>query len=157
MRQIPLHAKDRSIRAHALVDDEDFEHLSQWQWSLNWKGYAVRSYRRDGKRFQVRMHRVVLGLTAWNPTQVDHRDRNKLNNQKANLRLANPAQQRQNVDAIGGRSQHRGVTFDPKRNRWVAQGFLDGKNHHVGRFKTEEEARLAAIEWRQRNMPYSTD
>jgi len=73
----------------------------------------------------------------------DHADRNKLNNRKANLRLATRSQNMQNV---GPRRSNRcglkGVT-GTKYGRWVARISKDGKRRTIGVFSTKEEAACA--------------
>jgi len=79
----------------ALVSDEDFNFLSQWKWSASLesrgtKWYAIRwsqkSEHGEGKRYKIRMHRVLMGLPPKDDSVVvDHRDRNGLNNQRYNL------------------------------------------------------------------------
>lgn len=75
----------------ALVDDEDFEWLSQYKWYFH-KGYARRSYRfaKTGKQRGVFMHRDILKLSKKYHT--DHIDGNGLNNQRSNLRACTLAQ-----------------------------------------------------------------
>jgi hypothetical protein len=92
MREIIL-SKDKV----ALVSDGDYEYLSQWKWSASLesrgtKWYAIRwskkSERGEGKRYKIRMHRVVAGLGTGRDdgsVVVDHGDRNGLNNQRDNL------------------------------------------------------------------------
>lgn len=72
----------------AIVDDEDFDRLSQRAWYFR-AGFAMRSIRvpkKDGGGIDhVRMHREILGVGS--KTNVIHIDGNRLNNQKANLRV----------------------------------------------------------------------
>lgn len=74
-------------RKEILVDDSDFEHLNQWRWSVNSRGYAVRSVQKNKIRSVVRMHRQLAGLDKNDQREVDHINRNKLDNQRANLRI----------------------------------------------------------------------
>ena len=69
----------------ALVDEEDFERSSQNKWCLT-NGYPSR--RKEG-RVQY-LHRFLMN----EPTglQIDHRNGDKLDNRKANLRTATNAQ-----------------------------------------------------------------
>ncbi len=52
----------------AIVDDKDFERLSQWKWyawlnTSNQSYYAIRSVKRiNGKQSVIRMAREILGL-----------------------------------------------------------------------------------------------
>lgn len=101
------------------------------------------------------MHRQILGLDGSDKTQVDHKDRNRLNNQRANLRLATRAQQQQNLPAMGGRSRFRGVSWDAANDRWRATVVFQGKQHSCGRHKTELEAALAAEAFRLEHMPFA--
>lgn len=75
----------------ALVDDEDFEYLSKWKWyahrrSSRYTYYAMRNDYTNGKK-QIRMHNAIAlkyGINDYE--ELDHIDRNGLNNQKTNLR-----------------------------------------------------------------------
>jgi hypothetical protein len=146
----------------ALVDDEEYEWLNQFNWCANKVGRKVEKYRAMRAKTidnQFRyMHRMIMDVT--NPkVKVDHKDGNPLNNQKSNLRICN---QRQNccnaTSAKGSLSKYLGVTyFNPqfkhkdkngairyyKCPAWVAQITMKYKNIYLGRFKTESEAALA--------------
>lgn len=75
----------------AIVDVEDFAYLNQWQWKAKPNGsannvYAVRNSKVDGKWVTIRMHRIVLGLSADDPRDVDHMNHDALDNRRVNLR-----------------------------------------------------------------------
>jgi hypothetical protein len=92
MKEIPL-TKGKV----ALVDDEDYEYLSQWKWCYNVNGYAIRRVRKgeDGwPRRIVYMHRVIA--KAREDEEVDHRHRNTLDNRRSELRLCDSFQNKWN-------------------------------------------------------------
>lgn len=147
--RIPLRRTDGTVRAWAVVDVADYEALLEYPWCLD-SGYA------DNARLG-RMHRHLLGLTPSDPRQVDHEDRDRLNNRRSNLRLATGAQNAQNQTSRGGTSRHRGVYFCSTTGRWRAVAKLAGRSYHLGRFDSEEDAAYVAAEWRRQNMPYSRE
>lgn len=108
-------------------------------------GYAVQVHgRRVGEFF--RLHRLILGLDHGDPREGDHINGDRLDNRQANLRIVTGRQNKQNqpVNRCSGRtSRFRGVcrTSD---GAWQAQIWLDGRNVHLGRFATEEEAARVA-------------
>jgi hypothetical protein len=79
-----------AIRKHpelfALVDDEDFGTVSHHKWYLSALGYAVTPVYVAGKRRSVLLHRFVMN--APKGKELDHKNRNKLDCQKENLRYA---------------------------------------------------------------------
>jgi hypothetical protein len=144
MKRIPL-----TKGYFALVDDEDFDYLNQWKWQFN-SGYANRvQYERIDRGIyrnkSIRMHRDLM--SAPNNMQVDHIDGDKLNNQKANLRICTAAQNSRNRRPhVDGTSEFKGVYYDKKTRstrKWKAQITLDYKNYNIGRFSTQEEAAAA--------------
>lgn len=81
----------------AIVDDADFAWLNSWRWKAKWNGggnnvYAVRNSIVDGRNLTIRMHRAVLGLDAGARGEVDHINRNSLDNRRENLRVATRTQ-----------------------------------------------------------------
>lgn len=140
MKEIPLtHGKV------ALVDDEDFEMLSQWKWHCSAIGYAVRSvWAPTTPGESVRMHRQILGLVAGDGQEVDHFDENKLNNQKSNLRLVSRSENSRNQNRTKRSvSGWRGVCrCDSLSTPWRAQLCLHGKSIHGGCYRTPEMAAL---------------
>jgi len=105
------------------------------------------------------MHREILGISqAGRLLQGDHINRNRLDNRKANLRIVDPAGQAQNHSARrGSTSPFRGVSWHSVTGKWQARVGLDGRQHHLGVFSTEEEAARIAALFRIRYMPYATD
>ena len=152
--RIPLTRKDGSIRAYATIDAVDAKWAGQWNWHLTAYGYARRS-EGDTKFW---LHRELLGLASNDGHDVDHIDRIKLNCRRANLRTVPTGKNQQNMPSMpGASSKFRGVHWDARGHAWIAQIYLNGRSHHIGRFATETEAAAAALATRQRLMPYAVD
>lgn len=153
-------ARDGSVRAHALVDADRFDELSHYRWHLSPHGYVHRLtlISEEGRpRRRMSMHRQVLGLEFGDRRHVDHINRDKLDNRRANLRLtAGSIENLQNVGAReGATSRFRGVCWDAENARWVAQVSHAGKRHMVGRFRSEIAAALEAEAVRSVLLPFA--
>ena len=83
-RQIPL-TKGR----FALVDDATYPELVKYKWHLTSQGYAAATMAINGRRQIITMHRLLVGAQ---PGQiVDHKNGDRVDNRRANLRLATPS------------------------------------------------------------------
>jgi hypothetical protein len=126
----------------AIVDEADYECLSQFKWQAHKDRstfYAVRSTPAvNGKRGVIRMHQVLVGEGC------DHKDGNGLNNARANLR---PATIRQNNCNQGVRSDntsgYKGVSWHKAAKQWQARISVDGERKILGYYNTPEEAARA--------------
>jgi hypothetical protein len=80
-----------------LVDDKDFEYLSGFTWHAldnHGKIYA-RTAKKVGKRvICTYMHRMLIECPA--ELEIDHIDRNPLNNQRSNLRVVTHSENLEN-------------------------------------------------------------
>jgi len=129
-----------------LVDDEDYEWLTQWKWRAlksrnDW--YAVRTITRWlGKREAIYMHRAIMD--APDKMDIDHRDGNGLNNQRDNLRVCTTAQNAMNQSKhADNTSGFKGVCWDKQNGKWKARIQVNGTNQHLGHFPTAEDAARA--------------
>ena len=163
-QEISLRRRDGSTRAHVLVDGADFEWLSQWRWCLSAQGYAYRLLylgggQRNQKRRALLMHRLLLGLEHGDPHQGDHRNGDRLDCRRRNLRVVTLAQNAQNLTRRrqGSLSRFRGVAWDKEAGRWMARANLNGRAYHLGRFDREKDAAAVAAAWRAEHMPYSAE
>jgi hypothetical protein len=121
----------------AIVDDSDVELLSKHIWSLR-DGYAVTTV--NGKR--IWMHRLLVQCQgAFVP---DHKNRNRLDNRRDNLRVAthgqNAANQSIRKDNTSG---FKGVSWNKSVGRWKAQIRDSGKKLYLGCFSDAIDAAKA--------------
>lgn len=130
----------------ALVDDDDFERLSQHKWHYaedakkGKPGYAKR--RTPGRGPWIWMHKEIIG--AGSNTQVDHIDGNKLNNSKSNLRKCSPTQNKQNRTLTNkNKTGFKGVSWVVRANSWRARLHCNGKERWAGYWKDIKQAALA--------------
>lgn len=130
----------------AVVDDKDFVRLSAFQWMAVSSTEASRSLfyaaRAEGKR-RLFMHHEIL--PQRDGVEVDHKNRNGLDNRRSNLRYATHSQQMANR-RVWAKSGLRGVRYDPSSpgcKPWRAKIAKDGTEIRLGRFATAEEAARA--------------
>lgn len=130
-----------------MVDDEDYDDLKKYKWHEDFHGYAVRATFIRGVRGGVKMHRSVL--VAQKGQIIDHADRNKMNNQKSNLRFCSFSQNNHNRDKIkGARNRYVGVHLVTKRkDQWKVRICINGEYRQVGRFSSEIEAAKEYDRW----------
>ena len=132
----------------ALIDDEDFEVISPFQWSYHGDGYAARGYHEDGKLIIVKMHQAVLGKPPKG-FEIDHINGNKLDNRKCNLRVVTHQQNtfntKKRIAPVKGEnpSRFKGVVWRNDRKKWRSCLTFNGKRYYLGLYDTEQEAALA--------------
>ena len=151
MREIEL-----SQGYKALVDDEDFERVSQFKWCVQVQHrsdgtvknvYASRNvYKEDGMRTSQRLSRFIVNVT--DPRyEVDHRDHNTLNNQKYNLRITKGQNQQNQRLSRANTSGFKGVSWDKPLKKWKAQiqtqRNYEPKCTHLGFFADKLDAARA--------------
>lgn len=154
--RIPLRSADGATVAHTIVDAVDADWVNRWRWQLN-GGYAARTTSEGGPKRQLRLHRLLLGLTEGDGREGDHIDRDRLNNRRSNLRVLLVGRNSQNQPGRPGTSVHRGVSWRARARCWVAYVVVRGKQHYLGQFNSEEEAAAAARAGRAQLMTAATD
>jgi len=150
MKEIPL-----TQGKVALVDDADFDRVNAFKWYAKFehgKWYATRHFRLNGKRYTLRLHRLIMGLDFGDPLQVDHRDRvNTLDNRRSNLRVTLD-QNQQNVGLnCRNTSGYKGVHWNKRVEKWQARARVNNVLQHFGYFSNPElaaHAYAAAIGYR---------
>jgi hypothetical protein len=137
-----------------ILDEADADLLAYKWFCCPRKGYFLR---RDGRVNApvrtVRMHRAVMERVLGRPLAshelIDHIDHDPANNSRSNLRLATAAGNCRNsrkpqLNRLGERpaSQFKGVTFNLKNRKWVAQIVCKerGGNKYLGSFTDETDA-----------------
>jgi hypothetical protein len=128
MKVIPL-TKGKT----ALVDDEDYELVRHRSWCAISAGAQSRAWKSGGVR--ILMHRLILG--AEKGQFIDHKNGNRLDNRRANLRFCTQEQNCWNRPPNKGRA-FKGVY--KVGNRFQARIHFHGKTLHIGSYRTALEA-----------------
>lgn len=132
-----------------LVDEEDFTLLSHHKWYAAKRGYGYYA-QRTVKRKTVQMHRVVLN--AAKGEQVDHINRNTLDNRRCNLRIASHSQNEWNRGKQkNNRSGYKGVIYSERDKIFTARIRIYSKLIHLGTFKDKKDAARAYNEAAKRH------
>jgi hypothetical protein len=124
-----------------LIDTVDLPKVNiKGTWFLKNHGYIMTQVRRNGGRDSVLMHRAIVGEeNIPEGMEIDHQNRNKLDNRKNNLRVVTPLENKQNKGQYKRRSKlPAGVYKNGKYFRvlWV----VNGEQKYFGSYKTLEEA-----------------
>jgi hypothetical protein len=132
---------------------EHFANTQMWKrWNIHragtLAGTQTTKYRRinfySGYRFLCFAHRVIWKWMTGEdpPSDIDHKDRNPLNNRWENLRLATRVQAVWNRELPRKINPHRGV-FPMKEGKWRVRIRINGIQHNLGSFSSVEEAAAA--------------
>lgn len=154
-REVPLYRRDGSIRAHALVDDSYYPWVAPHRWHVGSNGYARWNERHESGEVTAHlMHREVMGLAVGDGRQIDHINRDRFDNRRANLRIVTHHQNMQNRPSVdGATSRFRGVHWDKRKGRWRAKGTINGRAKSLGTYQDEIMAAIVVEEWRRKVMP----
>jgi hypothetical protein len=128
--------------AHAMVDDVFFDYLNGFIWTLS-AGYARGTV--DGKRVHLHslVHRLVYPsqYPCKKGMEIDHEDRNRLNNQAINLRLVTRSANHANSGLRKtNKSGYTGVSWVKARKLWKAHIQVNRKVIALGHFTDPVEA-----------------
>lgn len=144
MKELPL------TRGYvAIVDDDDYERVCMYKWRASVMKpqmdgmvnvYAMRTVTvSKGKETTEYLHRAIL--RAEKGTQVDHINRNGLDNRKNNLRICTNAENNRNrLPSPGGASKFKGVVWSKCWGKWRSTIRENGKKRHLGYFANEIDA-----------------
>lgn len=138
----------------AKVDNQDYKYLNQYNWFAS-KGrstyYASRSVTLGyNKEYMLKMH--ILIMCPPKGYDIDHRNRDTLDNRKINLRYVNKSQNNQNkkmnnlYNGTPTSSKFKGVSLVITRKgskRWKSQITLNSKHIYLGHFDNEIDAAKA--------------
>jgi len=132
--EIVLYDKKCNEKARTIIDAEDVEKVKEYKWCFG-QGYVVTN---TGNGFRHIQH-LLLGIKPSRKKQIDHKDRDPLNNRKSNLRfctqaenLSNRPKQKNNKSGFKGVRKH--------RKKWQARIVVNQKTTYLGTFKTKTEA-----------------
>lgn len=122
-----------------LIDKEDYKLIKDKHISYeSATGYA----KIELSNSIMSLHRYLLGLSVGDKKYVDHKNGNKLDNRKDNLRVCTAADNAHNLRCLSkhNSSGFKGVCFDRSTNKWRAKVQYLGKAINSKRFDTAIEA-----------------
>lgn len=131
MRTIKLTQNKETI-----VDDWVYEAVGHLKWFLD-HGKARRTLMRKGKTWVIYLHHIVIGRPINRKLDIDHINRNPLDNRLVNLRIVTRSV---NVLNTGLRSTntsgYKGISYDTTNKAWC----IEYCRKYLGRCKTLTDA-----------------
>jgi hypothetical protein len=135
-------------RGHlATVDESDFKRINRFNWFACVSKWQIRAARMQ-MRQMVYMQHQVLDIMPWelDGKEIDHRDRNPLNNCRYNLLVTDHTGNMRNTLR---HLERKGYCFNRRANLWSVYLDMPGETRrYLGYTKTEEEAVLRVQEAR---------
>jgi len=134
--------------AETLIDLEFLPILKDFKWWLTNGGYVITSWHdEDGQRCVGHLHQAIIQLSGQEVPdgyEIDHKDRDSLNNRLNNLRFCTRAQNVHNRERNrNNTSGYIGVFWDNADKKWRAKIWVNGKAIHLGNFSIKEDAARA--------------
>lgn len=130
-------------KLNVTVDDNDLIMYDKYNWCISKRKnhfYVVRSFRKNGKKITLTLHRELLSLIDAKQF-VDHIDGDTLNNSRSNLRLSNHSTNQMNRGKpSNNKSGYKGVSWHKSENKWRASITVNNKVIELGHFDKAEDA-----------------
>ena len=125
----------------SVLDRQDWQWARDFKWNAGLDGYVTRGISRNGKGKKIYLHKEIaarmFGEEELDGMEVDHIDRNPLNNSRRNLRLVTHQQNCWNRSkGINNTSGVPGVSWDKSKHKWR----VHIANKYVGYYTTKEAA-----------------
>lgn len=121
-----------------IMDIEDLPLLGKTSWCIDSLGYICGTI----KSGTVRLHTLIMNSS--NEIRVDHKDGNKLDVRKSNLRLCSHAENNRNqAKRSNNLSGYKGVSHHKKSNKWRARIGINRRYIYLGSHDTPKKAAIA--------------
>ena len=115
------------------IDKEDYDVVSQYQWFVTEHGYI------SATSNHMYLHRLVMNFPE--NMQIDHKNGNRLDCRKQNLRICDNQRNSYNTALRkNNKSGIKGVYYSTSNKSWNVQITYEGKVMHVGYFKNKIDA-----------------
>lgn len=107
-----------------------------------------------------KVHRIIWLWCkgSWPKFEIDHKDRNKMNNRIENLR---DVERKENIlnqgISVSNTTGYKGVSWNKRKRKYIAQISNNGKKMHLGNFNSAEEAFLVYMIAKIEHHPTSPD
>jgi len=133
---IKLYDKSCNEIAETVIDIDDLDDVIDYKWYLRPDGYvATNNY----NGIYMYLHSLICNKSEKN--YVDHKDRNKLNNIKENLREANGSENQMNKGIRSNNTSGKvGVHWSKDNSKWCAMICVKGNHINLGYFDLFEDA-----------------
>ncbi len=123
------------------------EEIEKYKWRMSNK-YVVSTWiDTNNKKHNMYLHQAIIQLSGQEVPigyEIDHIDRNPLNNLENNLRVCTISQNRQNVDIkCNNSSGYKGIVWHKKDKKWYARIRINNQIINIGIFNTPEDAAKA--------------
>jgi len=132
--------------AETMFDLKFKKEIEKYKWHLDNHGYVKCTYRNENNQEQsMLMHQAILYLSnqeVKDNQEIDHKDRNPLNNISSNLRICTRSQNQQNKKILN-MYNYKGVWFDDIGDKYHARITINKNTINLGLFNTKEDAARA--------------
>lgn len=130
-------------------DLEDYDKVKQYTWYKDTHGYIKTHFYVDEKKTTAYLHRIILGFKHGDKRKIDHKNRNKVDCRKENLRIATS-----HTNSMNGsirKTNHSGIIGVSLNNhckykKWSAELILNNKKVYQKYFENKEDAIKARLE-----------
>ena len=117
------------------IDKEDIDKVKQYRWCARYDktidGYYIEAWERGKNRRRLKLHRFIMDCPTG--LEVDHINRDTLDNRKENLRNVTPLENKQNKGFYkNNKSGHKYIYFDNNKNMYIIQRRKDNKQILIG-------------------------
>lgn len=122
-------------------DLEDYEKIKDYCWHKKQPDGYICAYQYEARNHIILSRLIMNVLSADRWLLVDHKNHNKSDNRKCNLRIANNSQNMMNKHIIStNTSGVMGVCWRNEHQRWRAYISTNGKQIYLGEYKEFEDA-----------------
>ena len=127
-----------------IIDEKDLELISQYKWCAVEQGKKIKCWYAKtniGGGTALYLHRLLMNPPVG--LEVDHINRNGLDNRRSNLRIATRSQNNANRKSKNVTSNYQGVCWSRRDKKWRANIQINRKKQSLGYFDSEIEAAKA--------------
>ncbi len=141
--------------AETIFDLKYKSEIEKYKWGLTDGNYVATSWSNiDNIQHNIRLHQAIISMSGQvvpEGYEIDHKNRNRLNNLEENLRVCTKLQNINNR-TIQNNNGYKGVSWNKYHKKWKALISINKKRIHLGYFDVKEDA---AIAYNIANIKYS--